>query len=100
MTGLLLTNKKLLNENITEFIYNNELFNNTITDIITLFIKRYLYKEHIIISDKIIIYKLYIENQGNIKLYKNIINDFIELFKFLNNKRKENLEKNQDIKEE
>ena len=96
MTDLLLKNKKLLNENITEFIYNNEIFNNTISDIITSFKKRYVCKD-LLIHDKIELYNFYKENQDNINLHKNIINDFIELIKFLNNKRKENLDKKQDI---
>ena len=36
MTELLLRNKKLLNDNITVFIYNDEVFSNKVTDIITL----------------------------------------------------------------
>ena len=35
MTELLLKNKKLSNDNITEFNYNNEAFNNRVTNLIT-----------------------------------------------------------------
>ena len=99
LTDLLLRNKKLLNDNIIEFIYNNELFNNQINNLITSFKKRYKCK-NLIISDKISIYKFCIGNK-NIHLYKEIIIDFIELFKFLNNNRKENKDYKGDyIKEE
>ena len=37
--NLLQNNKKLLNETITEFIYNNQLFSNQITNLFTLFKK-------------------------------------------------------------
>ena len=88
MTDLLLKNKKLLNDDITEFIYNNELFSNQITDIMTLFEKRYNTKI-LSIHDKVAIYKFSEENKNN-KFMKNMINDFITLIKYLNDKRKEN----------
>ena len=97
MTDLLLKNKKLLNENITEFIYNNELFNNQISNLVTSFTKRYITK-NMIISDKVAIYKFCKKNK-NIPLYKTLINDFIELIKYLNNIRKDN-NKDSIIKEE
>ena len=97
MTDLLLKNKKLLNEDITEFIYNNELFNNQVTDIITLFEKRYNTKI-ISIYDKEAIYKFCDDNKNNVYLCKNMINDFINLIKYLDDKRIEN-NKN-DITEE
>ena len=59
MTDLLLRNKKLLNENnlnITNFVYNNEIFNSQPLHLITLFKKRYNYK-NISIYDKVSIYK-------------------------------------------
>ena len=97
MTDLLLKNRKLLNENITEFIYNNELFNNQISNLVTSFTKRYIIK-NMIISDKVAIYKFCKQNK-NIPLYKALINDFIELIKYLNNIRKDN-NKDSMIKEE
>ena len=87
LTELLLKNKKLLNENITEFIYNNEVFSNQITNIITLL--REKYKTQINIYDKVIIYKFCTENR-NQDLNKKIVNDFITLIKYLNSKDKEN----------
>ena len=87
LTELLLKNKKLLNENITEFIYNNEVFNNQITNIISLL--REKYKTQMSLYDKVTIYKFCTENK-NQNLYKNILNDFIVLIKFINSKDKEN----------
>ena len=99
MTDLLLKNKKLLNDDITGFIYNNELFSNQITDIMTLFEKRYNTK-NLSIYDKVAIYKFSEGNKSNIFI-KNMINDFITLIKFLNDKRKENNNnKENDITEE
>ena len=86
MTELLLKNKKLLNENITEFIYNNEVFNNQITNIITLL--REKYKNQMSIYDKVSIYK-FCKANNNQNLYRNILNDFITLIKNLNSKDKE-----------
>ena len=100
MTEYLLSNKKLLNENIIEFIYNNELFSNKVTNLFNLFKKRYIYKKEITISEKIIIYK-YCDSNKNIHIYKKVIIDFMKLIKFLNDKRKENYNpKDDDFKEE
>jgi len=99
MTDLLLKNKKLLNDNITEFIYNNEAFNNQVKDIMNLFDKRYN-TSNISIYDKVAIYKFW-DNSKNTHLCKNIINDFITLIKHLNEKKKENnTNKEDDITEE
>jgi len=95
----LLKNKKLLNDEITEFIYNNEVFSNEIADSITSFKKLFNCKK-IDIHDKTDIYKFCTENKGNTHLYKDMINDFITLIKFLNEKRKEDNNKDDDIKEE
>ena len=99
MTDLLLKNKKLLNEDITEFIYNNEVFNNQVNDLITSFKKNYTCKE-LILNDKVPIYKFCDENNDSIDLYKTIIKDFIELIKFLNNLKKESNNDKDMIKEE
>ena len=99
MTDLLLKNKKLLNDGITEFIYNNEVFSNEITDSITSFKKLFNCKK-IDIHDKTDIYKFCTDNKGNTHLYKDMINDFITLIKFLNEKRKEDNNKGDNIKEE
>ena len=92
MTELLLKNKKLLKENITEFVYNNEVFSNRITNIITLL--REKYKKEMTIYDKVTLYKFCTGNK-NQNLFKNILNDFISLIKFLNSKDKGN-----EVKEE
>ena len=88
ITDLLLFNKQLLNENITEFIYNNELFSNQISNSITIFKTKY---EHDIITldDKVIIYKFC---QDNPTIHDSIINDFLIYIKYLNNYKKENNE--------
>ena len=97
MTELLLKNKKLLNENITEFIYNNEVFSNQVTDIITTFKTNYTCVD-LVIDDKLPIYLFYKENSDNSDLYVKIINDFIELIKYLNNCKKENILIKEDAK--
>ena len=99
MTDYLLKNKKLLNEDITTFIYNNEAFSNKLTNINTLFKLRYTYKD-INLRDKVDVYKFSKENKNNINILKNVINDFITLLKFLNNKRKEGNNIENDISEE
>jgi len=91
MTEQLLKNKKLLNGEITEFIYNNEVFANQVTNLITSFKKKY--NKNISIYDKVAIYKFYKDNSNNPLLFKNMINDFIELIKYLNDKKKENEDK-------
>ena len=99
MTDLLLKNKKLLKDDIYEFIYNDEIFSNEVTNLITLFKKRYNIKMTNI-SDKVAIYKFYMNNKGNTQLYKDIINDFLTLIKFLNDEKKEGKDKENNIKEE
>ena len=99
MTDLLLKNKKLLNEDIISFKYKNESFSNKVNDLITTFKKKYLTKE-IDLHDKLILYKFSLETKANTCLCKNIINDFITLLQYLNNLRKENNKKKNDISEE
>ena len=100
MTEYLLSNKKLLNENIIEFMCNNELFSNKVTNLFNSFTKMYICKKEITITEKIIIYK-YWDSNINIHIYKKVIIDFIKLIKFLNDKRKENyIPKDDDFKEE
>ena len=96
LTESLLKNKKLLNEDIntiSSFIYNNEVFNNQVTDLITVFNKRYSHKP-IDLYNQVDIYKFSQDNK-NANLCQNIINDFITLIKYLNDKRKET--KNENI---
>ena len=81
MTEVLLRNKKLLNNNITEIIYNDEVFTNEISDLITMFKKRYGH-QNINIYDKVAIYDFYKDNQKNSYICAIIINDFITLLKY------------------
>ena len=83
----MLKNKKLLDENITEFVYNDEVFNNQVNNSMTLLREKYI--TSITLYDKVTIYK-FCEGNKNIHLYKNIINDFVTLMKLLNSKNKEN----------
>ena len=99
MTDLLVKNKKLLNDDITGFNYNNEVFGNKVTNLFTLFKERYNQK-NIITLDKVPIYKFAKENKNNVIFCKNMINDFITLIEFLNDKRKENNNQDKDITEE
>ena len=90
ITDLLLFNKQLLNDNITDFIYNNELFSNQITNSLTLF-KTKFKPEIITLDDKVIIYKYC---QDNTTIHDSIIKDFFSYIKYLNNYNKENNEEN------
>ena len=99
MTELLLKNKKLLNNEVTEFIYNDEVFANQVTNLITMFKKRYNNK-NINIFDKVAIYKFSEDNKNNSYLSKTMINDFIELIRYLNDKRKDNTDKTKDNNKE
>ena len=99
MTDLFLKNKKLLNDDITYFIYNNETFSHQISELTTLFNKRYKMK-NLLLDDKVVIYKFSENNKNNINICKNMINDFITLITLLNNKRKESEKKEDDITEE
>ena len=88
LTELLLQNKKLLNEEtIVEFTYNNEVFENEIKDMITLFKNNYIVKD-ISLYDKNIIDNFIKNNDGNIDKYQDSINDFMTLIQYLNNIKK------------
>ena len=65
ITDLLVKNKKLLSDNIIEFKYNNNIFNNEVSDLITLFKKNYEIID-ISIDDKLVLYNL-------LKIMKEII---------------------------
>lgn len=82
MTDLLIRNKKLLSDEITEFFYNNEIFSNQLSDLITTFKLRY--NKPLILDDKIKIFKFFEQKISKDKLI-NIINDFMQLIKFINN---------------
>ena len=94
MTDLLLKNKKLLNEDVTEFIYNDEVFGNQVTDLISKFGKR-INRKDIDVYDKIPIYNFYKDNKFNSELNVKIINDFMKLIKL----KKEKSEKKNDNNE-
>ena len=86
MTDLLLKNKKLLNKELIEFSYDNEVFSNEISN----FIKNFKFGDtKISIEDKVLFYNYIIDNNGNNDKYKIIINNFISLIKYLNNLKKE-----------
>ncbi len=80
MTDLLLKNKKLLDENVTEIIFNDEVFTNQVTDTFNLFGQK-ISKKNIDIFDKVSIYKFYKDNQDNSFMASLFIKDFITLIK-------------------
>ena len=97
MTNLLLKNKKLLNNELIGFSYNNEVFSNEISDLISNF-KYGDIKTSLSIDDKYIIYNyIVIENDGNKDKCIAIIDDFINLIQYLN-KIKENNKINENTK--
>ena len=97
MTNLFLKNKKLLNNELIGFSYNNEVFSNEISDLICNF-KYGDIKTNLSIDDKFIIYNyIVIENDGNKDKCIDIIDDFITLIEYLN-KIKENNEINENTK--
>ena len=89
LTDLLLKNKKLLNEDIIEFSYNNELFTIEISNEISTFKDNYN-QEKLTLDDKEIIYKFYDTNRENKDLHKKIILDFMTLIKYLSNNNEKN----------
>ena len=86
MTNYLLKNKKLLNDDIINFIFIPEAFSYEITDLIYNFAYG---KIPIDIDDKISIFNFIKNNGGNIEKYQRIINDFIIIIKYLNEISKE-----------
>ena len=90
MTNLLLKNKNLLKDDIIEFSYNNELFTNEVSDIITTFKNNYN-NEEISDDDRVVIYKYIDSISKNKDYYKKIIDDFITLIKYLGNRKEENI---------
>ena len=96
MTDLLVKNKKLLNDEIINFNYNNEVFGNKVTDIFTLFKKRY-HQKNLLFIDKVAIYKFAEDNKNNAIFSKTMISDFITIIEFLTDKRKQNnMQENKD----
>ena len=93
MTDLLLKNKKLLNEDIIEFSYINEIFSNEINDLITSFNHNYNTVE-IVSGDKKVLDKYFKDNEINKIKCKYLINDFITLLQYLNELKKEDKDTN------
>ena len=87
MTDSLLKNKKLLNDDIKEFNFNNEVFSHEITELIS----NFNYKTNSINPDEqVIIYNYIIkDNAGNLEKYKTMINNFITLIEYLNKASKD-----------
>ena len=83
MTDLLLKNKKLLNQELIQFNYNNEVFSNEIKDLISNF--KYGDMNVVLsINDKVIFYNFMVNNNGNNYKYILIIKDFITLIEYIN----------------
>ena len=79
----------MLNDDIIDFSYNNELFTIEISNIIATFKDNY-YQEILTSDDMEIIYKFYVTNKKNKDLYKKIILDFMTLIKYLSNNKENN----------
>ncbi len=86
MANILLKNKKILNDDLIGFNFNNEVFSNEKTDLISNFEYE---KNPININDKEVIYAFVEDNAGNNELCKKIINNFITLIEYLNKASKE-----------
>ncbi len=81
MTDLLLKNKKLLNNELIGFSYDNEVFANEVTDLI----KNFKFTDtKISINDKVAFYNYITDNKGNNDKYRIIIDNFIILMEYLN----------------
>ena len=93
ITDLLLKNKKLLNNDISEFIYNEEIFNNEINNLFNSFKKNYEI-ENINIDDKVVLYN-FVKDHKDLAIYKEVINNFITVFRYLNKlKSEQNVDNN------
>ena len=86
MTDSLLKNKKLLNDNIKEFNFNNEVFSHEITDLISNF---NFDKIPINDDERVLIYEYTNDNAGSLEKYKTMINNFITLIEDLNKANKD-----------
>jgi len=95
MTDLLLNNKKLLNDTIEEFVYNNESFNNEVTNLFTIFKKTYQ-PQSLLPDNKFHIYKFCKDNDSN-EIHKKLIRDFLILTKYVNENKKEDLDNRDNI---
>ena len=89
LTELLLKNKKLLNDYITEFIYNKDAFTHHVSNKINLFKEKYK-SININEEDEKEIVKFYQENKNHIYRFKSVIKDFMKLINLLNIKKEKN----------
>ena len=89
LTNLFLKNKKLLNDDIIEFSYSNEIFTNEISNVLNKFKDNYE-QEELTADDKEIIYEFYDTYRYNKDLHKKIILDFITLIKYLSCNKESN----------
>ena len=88
MTELLLKNKKLLNDNIINFIYKNEDLSFENIDVITIFNNNpNIQLNSVDLDDKVILYEFYIDHEEDKNLLIDIINDFTQFIIFLNNNK-------------
>jgi len=85
----LLKNKKLLNDDIIPFSYNNELFTNEVSNVIITFKDNYSI-EILTMDDKEIIYNFIDSNKSNKELFVKIIDDFMTLIRYLVNSKEDN----------
>ena len=97
MTDLLLKNKKLVNNEIILFNYNDELFSNEINDLISNF--KYADRQNLSIDDKVIFYNYISKIPGNDEKYRTIINDFMTLIEYINKNKDNNINKESKISE-
>ena len=95
MADLLLNNKKLLNDTIEEFVYNNESFNNEVTNLFTIFKKTYE-PQALLPDNKFHIYRFCKDNNNN-EIHKKLIRDFLILTKYVNENKKEDLDNRDNI---
>ena len=98
ITDLLIKNKKLINEDlIIEFNYNNELFDNQINDLITLFKDSYTLTNITPDDEEFLFTK--VKDNKNLEFYESFISNIIILIEHLNNIKKEDIDNN-DVKSE
>ena len=86
LTGTLVKNKKLFNDELKEFNFNNEVFSHEIIDLISDFGYQVF---PINMDDKEIIYNFIEDNKGNLGKYQIIINNFITVIEDLNKTSKD-----------
>ena len=99
MTELLLKNKKLINEDfIMEFCYNDEIFDNQVSDLITTFKSLYNISD-ISKDDREFLFNIVKDNK-NLEFYEIIINNLLILIEYLNNVKKEEEKDSNDITSE